>query len=186
MLPPKRTLHRHEIPGTARFLTFSCFRRLPLFNNEIIRDRFVEHLVRVAAKPGVDVLAWVIMPEHVHLVLALEDIEAESLLRSLKRPFSSEVLARWREIGTPLLAKLRDRPGTHHFWQKGGGYDRNVISDELLEKIRYCHRNPITRGLVQTSVDWKWSSARAYENREDAIGPTINFDLLPRGSKSLT
>jgi putative transposase len=126
------------------------------------------------------------MPEHVHLVIALEDVTAETFLRSLKPPFASEVLDRWRELRTPLLARLRDRAGTFHFWQKGGGYDRNVVGEELLEKIGYSHRNPITRGLVKTSVDWKWSSARRFENRSDAVGPAIAFDLIPRGSGPLT
>ena len=186
MLPPKRTLHRLEVPGTARFLTFSCFRRLPLFNDDLIRERFVEHLVRATAKPGIDLLAWVVMPEHVHLVVMFKGVTGESFCRSLKPAVSKEVIAWWRGLDAPMLATLRDRVGAQHFWQKGGGYDRNVIGDELLEKIAYCPRNPVTRALCEASVDWRWSSARAYESQDDAAGPKISFGCLPRSSRPLT
>jgi len=67
----------------------------------------------------------------------------------------------------------------------GGGYDQNVVGAELLEKVRYCHSNPITRGLAARSIDYRWSSARAYESL-DALGPPIRFDLLPKSDRPLT
>jgi len=54
-----------------------------------------------------------------------------------------------------------------HFWQDGGGYDRNIVSDrELYEKVQYIHDNPVRRGLIGRPADWPWSSARWYERRE--------------------
>lgn len=177
---------RHNVPGTARFLTFSCYRRLKLFDNDRIKDRFVEHFTKSAVKKSMAVLAWVVMPEHVHLVLMPEPQETLSpFLTNLKRTFSTEVLDRWRELNAGILPKLRDHGGGLHFWQLGGGYDRNVIGQELLEKIAYCHRNPITRGLVTTSIDWKWSSARAYERLSHA-GPEPTFEFLPPHDRPLT
>lgn len=171
MPAPRKALRRYEVPGTARFLTFSCYHRLPLFGNDRIKDRFVEHLLRVTRKPGIDVFAWVVMPEHIHLVLMLERMTVETVLRSLKGPFASEVLAVWRQLRAPILTKIDG------FWQRGGGYDRNVFGTELLEKIDYCHNNPVKRGLCETCTDWKWSSARTYESRANAIGPKITNKL---------
>ena len=150
----RKKLRRLEVPGTARLLTFSCYRRLPLFGNDRIKDRFVEHLCRATHSADANVFAWVVMPEHVHLVLLLEGRTVESFLRSLKSPFASEVLARWRQLRAPILDAVGNT-----FWQRGGGYDRNVFGDELLEKIRYCHANPVDRRLCGTSIDWRWSSA---------------------------
>jgi putative transposase len=185
MDPIRKKMVRQEVPGTARFLTFSCYRRLPLFNNDQIKDRFVEVLNTSVTKLPIDVLAWVVMPEHVHLVLFPREAGLVTpFLTSLKSTISREVLARWRELDAPILPRLDDGEG-YHFWQLGGGYDRNVVGQELLEKIAYCHRNPITRGLVKTSSEWKWSSARAYE-RLECIGPAITFDLVPPHTKRLT
>jgi putative transposase len=51
----------------------------------------------------------------------------------------------------------------HRFWQRGGGYDRNVIDDKTAHRqIEYIHNNPVRRGLCTTSVDWLWSSAADY------------------------
>jgi len=186
MLPPKKKMRRYDVPGTARFITFSCYRRLRLFDNHRIKDRFVERFIEFAELKQITVLAWVVMPEHVHMVLFPEPADALSpFLSSLKRSFSAEILRRWRELEASILPKLRDRNGDIHFWQLGGGYDRNVVGAELLEKVRYCHSNPITRGLAARSIDYRWSSARAYESL-DALGPPIMFDLLPKSDRPLT
>ena len=189
----RKTLRRIDQPGTARFLTFSCYRRLRLFDNDRIKNRFVERLTQVAQDKCVQVIAWVVMPEHVHLVLLPSEsgVTVGSFLRSLKSPLSAEVLGVWRDRRALILSHITDNAGDHHFWQAGGGYDRNVWGQELLEKIRYCHANPVTRGLCERSVDWPWSSARNYEAGttkfcDDAIGPAIPLDLLPRARGPLT
>ena len=179
-LVPKKTRRRHAIPGTARFLTFSCYRRLRLFDNPRIKDHFVETMIAALTIHRVSMLAWVVMPEHIHLIVFPENAGAiPAFLRTLKRPFSRTLLDRWRSVDAPILPQLRDRAGHPHVWQPGGGYDRNVVGTELIEKIRYVHRNPIDRGLSPDSVSWKWSSAATYAGRPDAIGPPIAFDLLP-------
>ena len=56
------------------------------------------------------------------------------------------------------------------FWQRGGGYDRNITThEEIVEKINDMHNNPVTRQLCDTPLDWIWSSARRYSG--DPTGP---------------
>ncbi len=154
-----------DVVGTARFLTFSCYDRLPLFGNERIRDRFVEQLTCAIARHALQTLAWVVMPEHVHLIVFAPDgLPLTAFLTTLKRSVAVDVIDRWRTLKAPILPRITDDRGTSRFWQPGGGYDRNVVGDELIEKIRYIHANPIARGLVTESTGWKWSSARATPN----------------------
>ncbi len=156
---------RVEDPGDVRFLTFSCFGRLPLFLNDSIKARFVERLSAARDQHGFALLGWVIMPEHVHLLLwpKLPSSPVNRILRSLKQPFAQEVLERFRERNAPVLPRLIDSRGVSRFWLRGGGYDRNIRSDqEFIEKIEYIHNNPVRRGLVATTTDWPWSSARWY------------------------
>jgi putative transposase len=55
-----------------------------------------------------------------------------------------------------VAVQRRERP----FWQ-ARYYDFNVFTDrKRVEKLRYLHRNPVTRGLVDQPADWKWSSFR--------------------------
>lgn len=70
---------------------------------------------------------------------------------------------------TSVLEELSDlQPNGKHayrFWQRGGGYDRNLRSvRDVHEKIAYVHNNPVRRGLVDLTLNWKWSSAAAWAN----------------------
>jgi len=67
----------------------------------------------------------------------------------------------------------------YRFWQRGGGYDRNLRSDrDIHEKIAYVHDNPIRRGLVERAEDWPWSSLRAHHEGVDEPIP-IDRDSIP-------
>lgn len=71
------------------------------------------------------------------------------------------MLAEMRANGDPVLDWLVGPHGRALFWQRGGGYDRNVRGEDALrEKIGYIHANPVRRGLVERAEDWVWSSAR--------------------------
>jgi len=69
---------------------------------------------------------------------------------------------------------------THYrFWQRGGGYDRNVVeADTLYRLIQYVHANPVRRGLCQRPEDWLWSSAVDFAGVR--VGPLrLDRDSLP-------
>ena len=165
MNQPRKRLKRLELPGQARFLTFSCCHRLPLFGNDQIKACFAERLCWITAHMPVQLAGWVLMPDHVHLLILpeVDRLTVPQMLSALKRPVARRVLDRWRELDAPILARLADQAGAVHFWQAGGGYDRNIHTvDEFIEKLHYMHRNPVTRGLVTRAEDWLWSSARWY------------------------
>ena len=118
----RRRLKRHDVAGTARYLTFSCHRRLPLLGNARIRDRFAERLAQTSAEHEMAVLAWVVMPDHTHIIVVppgQTDGEVTRFCHGLKRPFAREVLNRWRALDAAILAKLEHGTG-HRFWQTGG------------------------------------------------------------------
>ena len=69
---------------------------------------------------------------------------------------------------------------THHrFWQRGGGYDRNLVAPRTVHtQIEYIHRNPVRRGLCAKPEDWHWSSAADYAGFR--LGPLmIDRESLP-------
>ena len=75
-----------------------------------------------------NLFAWVIMPEHVHLLLqpAKADVGVETILRKLKSPVARSILDRWRQLDAPILDRRVDRAGRTRFWQAGGGFDKNI------------------------------------------------------------
>ena len=165
----RKRLRRHE-DSSARFITFSTYRRLQLFSSNPIRDRFVTALADARDRYGFELFAWVLMPEHVHLLLRATESPLAPMLAGLKSGFAKSVLTRWRELDAPILDRIADSGGRHRFWQRGGGYDRNIRDeDEFREKVGYIHANPVRRGLVDRPIDWQWSSARWYAG--DVSGP---------------
>lgn len=171
-----------EYSNDCRFLTFSCFHRLALFRNNAIKDHFVDHLARARLECGFGLIAWVVMPEHIHLLL-WPNVTAGTLsdaLQNLKTEFAKQVMGRWRELNAPILPRLRDSRGRSHFWQRGGGHDVPLgAGKKFADKVRYIHSNPVTRGLVDRGVDWRWSSACWYRDRERYVGPPCDPVLLP-------
>lgn len=90
------------------------------------------------------------------------------MLSAVKSDFAKQWLGRLREQNSPLVQRCRvgRRDGTSRYrlWQAGGGFDRNMFSPKVITaSIDYIHANPVRRGLCDTTIDWKWSSARWYE-----------------------
>ena len=94
-----------------------------------------------------------------------------------------KALAFLKQHALAFLERLRDEQPNgevhYRFWQRGGGYDRNVTEPETVRTmIDYIHQNPIRRGLVQDAVSWPWSSARFYAGRQNsllAMDPVTEF-----------
>ena len=161
---------RYDNLNQARFVTFSCYRRQVLFGDDPSRDLFVEHLEVQRQRLGFDVFAYVVMPEHVHLVVLPRDGEIGPVLRGIKQGFGQRMIRLFREREDPVLEYIEDSDGIVRFWQRGGGHDRNVRDDEAMRNhIEYIHFNPVKRGLVERGVDWKWSSARDYARESGVV-----------------
>lgn len=151
---------RYDIAGQGRFLTFSCYRRLRLLGDARTRDAFAAHLELQRVRLGFRVIAWVAMPEHVHLIVLPREGAIGPVLRGIKQGFGRTMIERWRSRDAGVLGRMVDGDGITRFWQRGGGYDRNLRDRaEVREKIGYIHQNPVRRGMVERAEDWRWSSA---------------------------
>jgi putative transposase len=159
---------RYHQPGQPRELTFSCYRRFRFLDRERTRQWFRDALEAARTEYGFQLWAYVLMPEHVHLLVYPEGNvqEMSNFLRDVKEPVARQALAHLRAFAPQWLARLRVREGTrmrHRFWQPGGGYDRNIANAcALRATIDYLHSNPVRRGLVRKAEEWQWSSARWY------------------------
>ena len=169
----RKTIHHFNDPGHAHFLTFSCYRQLPLLSRERTRRWFIRATVDARKRYNFALLAYVIMPEHAHLVifplLAVYDIAL--FLKAIKQSVARKAKHFLRDHNRDWLEKLtvqRGRRKVFRFWQTGPGYDRNIhCEDELLKKIMYIHNNPVKRGLVSIPEEWKWSSASWYSGERN-------------------
>lgn len=174
----RKRLKRREVDGGLRFITFSCQGRLPLLSNPRIADVFAGALSFARAKHGFRLIAWVIMPEHVHMIVVPPESAAFGpILAGIKLRVAKQVIARWTANRARILARLDVGGGSLRFWQKGGGFDRNIRDiAELCREIRYTHRNPVERGLIRRADEWRWSSVRWWMGCRDQ---EVECDLPP-------
>ncbi len=146
-------LKRYQTEGHHHFVTFSCYRRLSYLNDDHARTVFLEVLEQLRQRHEFRVYSYVLMPEHVHLLLS------EPKLQKLSDTF--------RVLKGQTSRQLRgDRT---QFWQSRY-HDFNVLtSSRFIQKMRYIHRNPVERGLVEKPEDWEWSSYRHWLTGEAGL-----------------
>jgi len=150
-------LHRYPQTRAEHFITFSCYQRQALLGTTGRRNMFVSILEQVRRRYRFVVAGYVIMPEHVHLLIGEpERSTVATVLQVLKQRTATRLLPR---VSRGPASLWSEEP---HLWQKRY-YDFNVWSTgKRIEKLKYMHRNPVRRGLVTSAEMWAWSSYRAY------------------------
>jgi REP-associated tyrosine transposase len=145
-------LKRFQQSGHLHFITFSCYRRQPRLDDPEVRNLFERALEQSRRRWCFLVTGYVVMPEHVHLLIS--EPEHGQL---------SQAVQSFRQSVARRLALRAAEP----FWQERY-YDFNVWSErKRIEKLRYIHRNPVTRGLCAEPQDWPWGSFRHYRFGEE-------------------
>ena len=147
-------LQRFQEACCLHFITFSCQHRDPLLADPRARDAFLRMLEHSRVWYGFYVCGFVVMPEHVHILISEPERQKLSIaIQMLKQNTARELKS---AEGAP-------------FWEPRY-YDFNVWSEaKRVEKLRYIHRNPVRRGLVERPEDWEWSSFRHYATGADCI-----------------
>ncbi len=139
-------LKRFQQAQSLHFITFSCFHRLPLLQAPGANQTFERVLEEVRARHRARVYAYVLMPEHIHL-----------LINEPPQILLAQFLKAVKQVTSRKLRGAREK-----FWQERY-YDSNIRAEKARsEVIRYIHRNPVQRGLVTKPEDWPWSSYRHY------------------------
>jgi len=166
---------RFDEERMPRELTFSCYKRFPLLNRDRSRRWFIDALNETRQRWPVDLWAWVIMPEHVHLLVAPREagISIGRFQGEIKERTARPAIAWLEEYAPKCLSRITVREGARirrRFWQPGGGYDRNIDNfDTLYASLNYIHMNPMRRGLAKRPEDWPWSSAPWYAGVRPAL-----------------
>jgi putative transposase len=156
-------LHRTYGAHHLHFITCSCYRRLPLLVDARARDRFLSILEQTRQRYRFVVVGYVVMPEHIHLLVTEPEIGSPSTVMQVLKQRSAGALLPKKKRKDPRQRDLfEDATSGRAFWQ-ARFYDFNVwTTKKRIEKLRYMHRNPVKRGLVKSPEQWRWSSYRFY------------------------
>src|SRR5574341_619627 len=164
-------LKHYDHDGKARFLTFCTQNRMAILTNESVLASLLQAIEWAREKYGFRLIGYVIMPDHVHLVI-IPAIESKvgTLIGEIKRTSTKLIHYELRNKDNDLMSKFKvRRNGIDKFalWQKRC-FARNCRDDlEVWEKVNYCHTNPVNNGLVRIPREWKWSSFNWYHGNRD-------------------
>jgi len=145
---------RYQHQRCLHFITFSCYRRMPLLDTSAAKETFERTLERVRVWYACYIAGYVVMPEHVHLLISEPEHSRLSVVIQMLKQFTSQ--------------KLHD-PRLLRFWQIRYYDFPGWSAAKRIEKLRYMHRNPVKRGLVERPEDWKWSSFVHYATGAEGI-----------------
>jgi putative transposase len=137
------------------------------------RDCFLSVLEETREKYRFVVAGYVVMPEHVHLLITEPEVGNPSTVMQVLKQRTAKALLPKRKPRDPRQSQFFPEE-RRSFWQERF-YDFNVWSTKKrVEKLRYMHRNPVRRGLVGFPEEWQWSSCRYYLLNE--FGP-VKLDV---------
>src|SRR5205823_2588513 len=130
-------------------LSAAIYEHAPLIEPETRRDTFQQALMSAFEQQNVEVIAWVLLPNHYHILVWLPTI-------TLAAPIFSQLHGR-----TSFEWNREDGQRGRKVWYR---YSDRVIRDEahFYRAINYVHANPVKHGYVQRSRDWPWSSLSHY------------------------
>ena len=146
------------------------YRKTRAFKEARLCRLYLECLARSRDTYGFLVHGFVLMPDHVHLLLGFEQEEVSMplVIQAVKRLFSTVARQLLEAESHPAVERfthtLKDGAQEWRFWAPGGGYDRNMFDPSTVyASLRYLHQNPVKAGLCSLDTDYQWSSARAYQ-----------------------
>jgi putative transposase len=156
-------LHRTYGAHHLHFITSSCYCRLPFLSSVRSRNQFLSILEQTRQRYRFVVVGYVVMPEHIHLLLTEPEVGTPSTVMQVLKQRTAVALLPKSKRRSPRQGNLFGGESKGRaFWQ-ARSYDFNVwTTKKRVEKLRYMHRNPVKRGLVSAPEEWRWSSYRFY------------------------
>jgi len=176
------TIFNSTEENVLHYLTFVTFRRVPIFRSDHICQFFIDALKETRDKHPFKLIAYVIMPDHVHLIVNPLECDIQIVGKELKERSAKKTIDWLKDEGHSVsLNKLRRQiPGkrnhTYSVWQKRvKSVDLNS-QKFILQKISYVHMNPVRAGLCDHPAKWKWSSYLAYLSHDPSDAVPIEPD----------
>ena len=167
-------------PTAVYFVTFATVNWIDVFTRRIYKDLLVNSINLCIDKKGLVVYAWVIMSNHVHLLIGSNDEKLEDILRDLKK-FTSKAIIKTikenqQESRREWMVWMFERAGKknsnntkYQFWQQ---HNKPIIisnSVALEQIINYIHENPVKQGFTDNPVNYPYSSAIDYADGKGLI-----------------
>ena len=167
-------LRHFDALGTARFVTFTCYRRYRYLTTARAREVLIQGLAHLRTQREFRILGWVLMPEHVHLVLLPPGgVRLGDAIGRFKSWTARQILN-----APEFKGVVQHRNGGRRALWERRCYDHNCRTAEAVrQKIEYCHKNPVKRGLVDHPSEWAWSSYNWYRGERPIVSEIDGMEI---------
>jgi len=169
--------------GKAHFITTTVVDWVDVFTRKAYRDIIIDSLQYAIEHKALVVYGYVIMSNHVHIVLQAKDNNLSDILRDFKKFTAKAIL---RKIQTEIesrrewmLERFKKATETHQrnknyqFWRYGNHAEEIYTEKFLWSKLDYIHQNPVKAGIISRPQDYRYSSASNYINNEGLLAVTL-------------
>jgi len=169
-----RSRYKVYEPTYPHFVTCTILHWIPIFTRVETTDIIFESLKYLQQADNLKLYAYVILENHLHLVVSSDDIGKS--MRKFKAYTAKEILKLLQEKDVKTILeqlafykKAHKKETTYQLWQEG--MQPKLIQDDkmMIERINYIHQNPVKRGYIDEAKFWRYSSARDYEGVEGLI-----------------
>jgi putative transposase len=167
------------------FVTCTIREWADVFTRNVYRDIIVSSLKHCIDKKQLQLHAWAIMSNHVHLIVSAASEKAlGGIMRDFKKYTSVEICKaiednqqesrrKWLLNIFSFNAKLSNKHENYTFWQEGYHPVELSTSEMVEQRLRYLHENPVRAGWVYKAEDYLYSSAAAYAGYPDDRLPLV-------------
>lgn len=150
-----------NLPGSLHFVTGNLLQRTPVFTEPACCSAFLEELRCLNQKWPSKIIAYVLMPDHFHLISNPRDGRTKEFIGTLKSLSAKSIVSVCKQF--PFAAG----PDGHQVWQESFKAMPLWSGWMIWQKINYIHANPVKAGLVRSAKDYHWSSFRSFHSQGD-------------------
>ena len=154
------------------FVTLQVVYWIDIFTRQKYRDIIIENLAYCQKNKGLDIFAWVIMSNHIHIIVRSEKSGLSNVLRDFKSFTSKTILTEIEESTESRkdwMLKLfknaafkHKRNSEYQFWTHENHAELLFSNNFIEQKLDYIHNNPVRAGIVYNPEEYKYSSAIDY------------------------
>jgi putative transposase len=177
------TKYRFGNSKIPHFITFAVINWIDVFSRECYKEIVINSLKFCVAEKGLNLHAWIIMGNHVHLIAtAKEGFELVNIIRDLKKYTSKMIIAsieaNVQESRKEWMIWMFKRAGAknsnnsvYQFWQQDNHPIELSTNEMIDQRLNYLHENPVKSGLVTEAQFYKYSSAVDYYEEKQGLVP---------------
>ena len=174
-------LQHYQPNGHIYYVTTNVYQRLPIFTRPSFIIPLIDSLNYYRFQHQCKLLGYVIMPDHLHLLLfPIGESKLDEFMRDYKRFTAGRIVRQAKVEGLAAWVQAFEAAGSetnrgeHKVWQDSY-WDKNIFTERFLrQKLNYIHRNPVRADLVKDAGDYPYSSYRNYVAQDNTL---IEIDM---------